>query len=80
MDQITKIAWDLNESSENRYELVYQIAELAKKMIDEMQMRRPTDDFGDFDNTYESSLKKEKPVQHAIMIKASENDDGELVG
>lgn len=80
MDQITKIAWDLNENSENRYELVYHIAELAKKMIDETQMRRPTDDFGDFDNTYESSLKKEKPVQHAIMIRASENDDGELVG
>ena len=34
-NQITKIAWDLNEQTPNRYELVYNIAELAKRMIDE---------------------------------------------
>ena len=33
MDQIIKVAWDLNESSENRYKLVYEIAELAKVYI-----------------------------------------------
>ena len=30
MDQIIKVAWDLNENSDNRYRLVYEIAELAK--------------------------------------------------
>ena len=29
MDQIIKIAWDLNEQTENRYQLVYDIAELV---------------------------------------------------
>ena len=35
MDQIIKVAWDLNENSDNRYKLVYEIAELAKKIVDE---------------------------------------------
>ena len=33
MDQIIKVAWDLNENSDNRYKLVYEIAELAKKIV-----------------------------------------------
>ena len=40
MDQIIKVAWELNEKSENRYKLVYEIAELAKKVVDEMQMKK----------------------------------------
>ena len=28
MDQIIKVAWDLNENTENRYQLVYEISEL----------------------------------------------------
>ena len=79
-NQITKIAWDLNEQTENRYELVYQIAELAKRMIDEAQMRKPIDEFGDYEATFDPSTKKEKPIQQAIIIKATENSDGELVG
>ena len=35
MDQIIKVAWELNESTDNRYKLVYEIAELAKKLVDE---------------------------------------------
>ena len=31
MNQIIKTAWDLNENCENRYKLVYEIAELAKR-------------------------------------------------
>ncbi len=81
MDQITKIAWDLNESTENRYELVYQIAELAKRMVDEAQARKPMEEYNDYEaSTFDTGTKKEKPIQHAIIIKASENDDGELVG
>ena len=37
MDQIIRVAWDLNENTDNRYQLVYEIAELAKKLVDENQ-------------------------------------------
>ncbi|MFA6989985.1 MAG: hypothetical protein WC197_07945 [Candidatus Gastranaerophilaceae bacterium] len=81
MDQITKIAWDLNEKTENRYKLVYEIAELAKRLVEEQQTRRPQDDYGyDYEPVYDHSIKKEKPVQHAIMVKSSESDDSGLVG
>ena len=80
MDKIVKIAWDLNEKSENRYELVYEIAELAKKLVDETQMKKVRDEFGFEEVVQESSYKKENPVEHAIMVKASESDDTELVG
>ncbi len=81
MDQIIKIALDLNEKSENKYELVYEISDLAKKLIDEQSQKNQQDEFGyDADIIYNASIKKEKPVQHAIMVKASESDDGGLVG
>jgi hypothetical protein len=80
MDQITRVASELNERSENRYELVYQIAELAKRLVDESAQRKQHEDFGyDVEPTYNASIKKEKPVQHAIMVKSSE-EDGSLVG
>ena len=40
MEQIIKVAWDLNEKTENRYQLVYEIAELAKKLVDENQAKK----------------------------------------
>ena len=80
MDQIIKIAWDLNENSDNRYQLVYEISELAKKLVDENQARKAREDFGFDEYGFESSYKKEKPVEHAIMVKASESDDNGLVG
>ena len=43
MNQIIKIAWELNETTENRYQLVYEIAELAKKLVDENQLKRMKD-------------------------------------
>lgn len=79
MDKIVKIAWDLNEKSRNRYELVYEIAELAKKLVDETQMKKERDDFG-FEEISDGSYKKENPIEHAIMVKASESDDEGLVG
>ena len=78
MDQIVKIAWDLNEHSDNRYKLVYEIAELAKKLVDETQIRRK-DDFGYDDYLYEANFKKENPVENAIMVKSSEIDDSGLI-
>ena len=81
MDQITRIASDLNEKTENRYQLVYEIAELAKKLVEETSVRKQQDEFGyDVEPSYNLSIKKEKPVQHAIMVKASEFDEGGLVG
>lgn len=79
MDKIVKIAWDLNEKSDNRYELVYEIAELAKKLVDESQMKKERDDFG-FEEVSDNSYKKENPIEHAIMVKASESDDEGLIG
>ena len=46
MDQIVKIAWELNDNCENRYQLVYEIAELAKKLVDETQLKKAREDFG----------------------------------
>ncbi|MDD3149778.1 MAG: hypothetical protein PHV68_03000 [Candidatus Gastranaerophilales bacterium] len=81
MDKITKIALDLNEQSNNKYQLVYEIVELAKKLIDDSQQKRPQDDYGyDIEPAYNAPIKQEKPVQHAIMVKSSEYDDGGLVG
>lgn len=79
MDQIIRVAWDLNENTENRYQLVYEIAELAKKLVDENQAKKAHEEFS-FEDNYESQYKKENPVEHAIMVKASEADDSRLVG
>ena len=80
MNQIIKIAWDLNDNCENRYELVYEIAELAKKLVDENQAKRAKDELGFDEYGFDNSIKKENPVEHAIMVKASETDDSGLVG
>jgi len=82
MDQITKIAWDLNEKTDNKYQLVYEIADLAKRLVDENRTKRGGRDdmmFG-YEQSFDPTIKKEKPIQHAIMVKASESDDSELVG
>ncbi len=79
MDQIIRVAWDLNENTENRYQLVYEIAELAKKLVDENQAKKAHEEYS-FEENYESQYKKENPVEHAIMVKASEADDSRLVG
>ena len=79
MDQIIKVAWDLNENTDNRYKLVYEIAELAKKIVDENQARKAREDFG-FDEIHETTYTKENPVEHALIVKASEADDNRLVG
>lgn len=80
MQQIIKVAWELNENTENRYQLVYEIAELAKRIVDESQSKKPKDEFGIEEYNVDNSIKKESPVEHAIMVKASEADDSRLVG
>lgn len=78
--KITKIASDLNESSENRYALVYRIADIAKKLVDETHHRRHSEEivYGG-EQTYKTSV---KPVIQSIMMVASENDElgDELIG
>ena len=53
---------------------------MAKKLVDECQMKRPKDEFGFEEVVFDNSIKKESPVEHAIMVKASEVDDSRLVG
>ena len=61
MSQITKIAWDLNKKTNNRYQLVYELIELAKKLVDESQMKKSKDDFGyDFEMSFDPAIKKRK--------------------
>lgn len=79
MDQDTKIASDLRENAENSYQLVYEIADLAKRLVEESNQRKNQEEYG-YEVEFNSSVKKEKPVQHAIMVKASENNDSGLVG
>ncbi|MCI1273429.1 MAG: hypothetical protein LKG27_03235 [Clostridiaceae bacterium] len=79
MDQIIRVAWDLNDNTDNRYQLVYEIAELAKKLVDENQAKKAREDFV-FEENYDNNYKHENPVEHAIMVKASEADDNRLVG
>lgn len=80
MEQITSIASGLNEETDNRYQLVYEIAELAKKLVDEANQKKQQGDFYESESAFSASVKKEKPVQHAIMVKSSESDAGGLVG
>lgn len=40
MEQIIKVAWDLNENTENRYQLVYEIAELAKNLLMKIRLKK----------------------------------------
>ena len=69
----------MNENSDNRYKLVYEIAELAKKIVDENQARKAREDFG-FEDVHETTYSRENPIEHALMVKASEADDNRLVG
>ena len=79
MDQKIKNAWDLNDNTDNRYKLEYEIAELAKKLVDENQAKKAPDDFN-FEENFDTTYKKENPVEHAIMVKAAEADEDRLVG
>ena len=59
--------------------MVYEIAELAKKLVDENQAKKAQDEFN-FEENFDTTYKKENPVEHAIMVKAAEADDDRLVG
>ncbi len=73
---ITQIACDLNEKVENRYSLVLQISELAKRLLDDNRMKAQQDPFGTTSKT-----SSEKVIYQALIMKSSEIDIGDgLIG
>lgn len=74
---IPQIAADLCEHVENRYQIVLQIAKLAKRLLDEQREARHNDPF----QTTPTHHQPEKVIYQALIIKASEMDLGnELIG
>jgi len=71
---ITQITCDLNEQVDNRYKLVLDVAEMAKRLLDE------TKSMG-YDPFSSANATTEKVVYQALIMKASEIDTGEgLIG
>jgi hypothetical protein len=78
MSMHTDIASDLNEKVDNRYALTLEIAELAKRLLDNQRDRRKQDPFG---TDFGSSTDDEKVIYQALIMKSSEVDLGDgLIG
>ena len=72
---ITQIACDLNEKVPNRYALVLEISELAKRMLEESRDKSGHDPFSS------ASVSSEKVIYQALIMKSSEIDIGDgLIG
>jgi len=75
MTTITQIACDLNEKVENRYALVLEIAELGKRLLDDLRDKFNQDPFS------KVSTSSEKVIYQALIMKSSEIDIGDgLIG
>lgn len=73
---ITQIASDLNEKVDNKYALVLEISELAKRLLEDARSKGEDELFGGGGST---SL--EKVIYQALIMKASEIDVGDgLIG
>jgi regulator of replication initiation timing len=75
----TSIASDLNEKVDNRYSLTLEIAELAKRLMDNQRERRKHQDpfAAEIGNSYDD----EKVIYQALIMKSSEVDLGDgLIG
>ncbi len=75
---ITQIASDLNETVDNKYALVLEVSDLAKRLLEDARTKAEEDLFstGGGNNT---SL--EKVIYQALIMKASEIDIGDgLIG
>lgn len=76
-DTITQVASDLNERVDNKYALVLEIADLAKRLLEDARDKGPDDFMGLGSGT--SSM--EKVIHQALIMKASEIDIGDnLIG
>lgn len=72
---ITQIACDLNEKVENRYALVLEIAELAKRLLEDNRDKGMHDPFA------KVSTSSDKVIYQALIMKSSEIDIGDgLIG
>ncbi len=72
---ITQIACDLNEKVENRYASTLEIAELAKKLLDDSREKQYQDPFS------KAGSSSEKVIYQALIMKSSEIDIGDgLIG
>jgi hypothetical protein len=72
---ITQIACDLNEKVENRYALVLEIAELAKRLLEDTREKMGHDPFS------KVSTSSEKVIYQSLIMKSSEIDIGDgLIG
>jgi regulator of replication initiation timing len=75
MTTITQIACDLNEKVENRYALVLEISELAKRLLEDTREKQSHDPFT------KVSTSSEKVIYQALIMKSSEIDIGDgLIG
>ncbi len=74
---ITQIASDLNEKVDNKYALVLEIADLAKRLLEDARTKGDSDD----DMYGGGSTSLEKVIYQALIMKASEIDIGDgLIG
>jgi hypothetical protein len=74
---ITQIASDLIENVENKYALILEVAEIAKRLLEEQRIQAEDDYFG---TTYVGTS-VEKVIYQSLMMKASEEDvDNGLIG
>lgn len=83
MFNITQIASDLNEQVDNKYALVLEIADLAKRLLDDA--RSQSDDYLGMSSTIgfgSNGTSTEKVIYQALVMKASEIDigDHQLIG
>ena len=71
---ITQIACDLNEKVENRYALVLEISEIAKRLLEDTREQNSHDPFSKVSTP-------EKVIYQALIMKSSEVDIGDgLIG
>jgi hypothetical protein len=76
---ITAIVSDLNDSIDNRYALVLEIADMAKRLLDESRAKGDSDYVSGSLGSSETSL--EKAIYQSLIMKASEIDMGDgLIG
>lgn len=74
---ITQIASDLNERVENKYALVLEISDLAKRLLEDAREKAREEMYGSTSN----STSLEKVIYQALIMKASEIDIGDnLIG
>ena len=75
---ITQIVSDLNDTVDNRYSLVLEIADLGKRLLDEARHKTEQEGYS-FGSGSDRSL--EKAIYQALIMKASEVDMGDgLIG